>query len=177
VGGNQSFERLSTEGLQEQRRCPDLSYWPFRKGGEEEKPQAANVIAWADLLINELARGSSADSLRSYIKKLTKETWTYVNWLTHAKNAGNYDAEIAVAAVSHLLATLTAARLRWSHQGYGRCEQCGSYVVSGGQCQRCGWVDQDYKPPPVELSEEELVDGLATPCTPSSDISTFITPE
>jgi hypothetical protein len=43
------------------------------EGGE--KPQAANVIAWADLLINELARGSSADCLRSYLKKLTKETW------------------------------------------------------------------------------------------------------
>jgi hypothetical protein len=107
---------------------------------------------------------------------MTKETWTYVNWLTHAKNAGNDDAEIGIAAVSHLLATMTATILRWLRKGYGRCEQCGSYLVSGGQCQHCGWVDQGYEPPPaVELSEEELAARLATPCIPSSDISTFIT--
>jgi hypothetical protein len=33
---------------------------------------------------------------------MTRETWDYVNWLTHAKNAGNYDAEIGTAAVSHV---------------------------------------------------------------------------
>ena len=35
----------------------------------------------------------------------------------------------------------------------------------------------EEQPPPVELSEEELAARLATPCTPSFDISTFITPD
>lgn len=102
----------------------------------------------------------------------------YVNWLTHAKNAGNYDVEIGTTAVSHLLATVTAARLRCAQDAGRRCEECGSYLLAAAQCQRCGWIDADYEPPPVpELSDEDLASRLAEPCTPSSDISTFITPD
>jgi ribosomal protein S14 len=70
--------------------------------------------------------------LRGYVKKISRETWDYVNWLTHAKNAGNYDAEIGIAAVSHLLATVTAASLRRSQRGHRRCETCGSYSAAAG---------------------------------------------
>jgi ribosomal protein L37E len=141
-------------------------------------PKGSNVVGWAGLLADQLASGSSAEHLRSYLKKMAKETWDYVNWLTHAKNAGNYDAEIGTAAVSHFLATVTAARLRWGQQGHQRCEACGSYAVVEGQCQRCGWADPDYEPPQMrELPEEELAARLAEPCTPSSDISTLITPD
>lgn len=89
-------------------------------------PKSADVVAWTSLLADELALGSSGERLRSYLKKITRETWDYVNWLTHAKNAGNYDAEIGTAAVSHLLATVTAARLRWAQGGYRRCEECAA---------------------------------------------------
>jgi len=141
-------------------------------------PKGADVVGWTGLLADELARGPSAERLRSYLKKMTRETWGYVNWLTHAKNAGSYDAEIGVAAVSHLLATVTAARLRWGLRGNRRCEDCGSYSLVAGQCHRCGWVDPDYEPPVrEELSEQELASRLAEPCTPSSDISTFMTPD
>jgi hypothetical protein len=144
----------------------------------EPAPKAADVVGWTSLLADELAEGSSAEHLRSYLKKMTRETWDYVNWLTHAKNAANYDAEIGTAAASHLLATVTAARLRWAQQGHQRCEGCGSYSLTAGQCQRCGWVDPAYEPPPVEeLSEEELAARMAEPCTPSSDISTLVTPD
>jgi hypothetical protein len=139
-------------------------------------PKGADVVGWTNLLANELARGSSAERLRSYLKKLTRETWDYVNWLTHAKNAASDDAEIGVAAVSHFLATVTAARLRWSHQGHSRCEACGSYSMAGGHCQRCGWLDHEYEPRVLERpSEQELAARLAEPCTPSSDISTLMT--
>lgn len=141
-------------------------------------PRGSDVVGWTGLLADQLARGPSAERLRSYLKKMARETWDYVNWLTHAKNAANYDAEIGAAAVSHLLATVTAARLRWGQQGHQRCEVCGSYAVVGGQCQRCGWTNPDYEPPQIrQLSEEELAARLAEPCTPTSDISTFITPE
>lgn len=50
--------------------------------------------------------------LRSYLKKNAVETWEYVHWLTHAKNAIRLDAEIGLKAVEHLLGVFTAARLR-----------------------------------------------------------------
>lgn len=125
-----------------------------------------------------IAAGSSGEQLRSYVKKMAGETWDLVNKLTHAKNAGNYDAEVACAAVSHFLSTVTATRMRWEVGEPLRCASCGSYRVVVGSCVRCGWVDSDYEAPPaVEISEEELAPRLAEPCTPSSDISTFISPD
>lgn len=141
-----------------------------------EAPKAADVVGWSDLLANELAAGSSAEALRSYLKKLAKETWQYVNWLTHAKNARSDDAEFGLAAVSHMLASFTSARLRWGHEGHVRCAECGSYLVVGGRCQRCSWVDPDWKAPVLsQPRSEDRAARLARPCTPSSDISTLIT--
>ncbi|GAB3474267.1 hypothetical protein FB471_4868 [Amycolatopsis cihanbeyliensis] len=56
-------------------------------------PKTADVKGWTELLANRLAAGESAARLRSYLKKLAVETWEYVNWLTHAKNAVRMDAE------------------------------------------------------------------------------------
>jgi hypothetical protein len=108
------------------------------------------------------------------LKKLAAETWEYVNWLTHAKNAVRMDAEIGLKAVEHLLGMFTAARLRLGRASL-RCEQCGSYQLVAGECRHCGWVDPAYEPPQVrEWSEEERARRLAAPCVPSSDISTFM---
>ncbi len=99
------------------------------------------------------------------------ETWDYVNWLTHAKNAIRMDAEIGLKAVEHLLGVFTAARLRQAGVP-GRCTACGSYEVVGGVCRHCDWTDPSYEAPELpELSEEERARRLAEPCTPSSDIS------
>jgi hypothetical protein len=142
-----------------------------------EPPKGSDVVGWSNLLIQLLAPGSSCEQLRSYAKKLTRETWDYVNWLTHAKNTGSYDAEIGAAAVSHFLSTITALRMRWAVGDRIRCGACGSYRVEVGKCVRCGWSDPDYQPPlPREISEEELAARLEEPCTPSSDISTLISP-
>jgi hypothetical protein len=143
-----------------------------------EPPKKADVVGWSNLLIDRLASGSSREQLRSYLKKLIRETWDYVSKLTHAKNAVGYDAEIGTAAVSHFLSTVTAARVRWAAGDPQRCETCGSYRVATGTCLRCAWSDPDYQdPPPREIREEELAARLAEPCTPSSDISTFISPD
>ena len=40
---------------------------------------------------------------------MSDETWEYLGWLTHAKNAIRTDAEIGLKAVEHLLGTFTAA--------------------------------------------------------------------
>jgi hypothetical protein len=57
-------------------------------------PKASDFKGRVELLANDLAAGESAARLRSYLKKLAVETWEYVNWLTHAKNAVRMDAEI-----------------------------------------------------------------------------------
>jgi hypothetical protein len=143
-----------------------------------EAPKGANVVGWTNLLVQRLATGSSSQQLHSYVTKLVRETWDYVNKLTHAKNAGSYDAEIGAAAVSHFLSTITAVRMRWAAGDRQRCATCGSYRVAAGTCLRCGWSDPDFENPPrAEISEEELAARLAEPCTPSSDISTFISPD
>ena len=143
----------------------------------EEPPKRGNFKGWATLLANGLAAGRSAAELRSYLKKLAAETWDYVNGLTHNESAVRMDAEIGLKAVQHLLGTFTAARMRLG-QLATRCEECDSYRVIGGVCQHCEWVDPTYEPPDLPtISEEERAQRLAEPCTPSSDISTFMGPD
>jgi hypothetical protein len=139
-------------------------------------PKAADFKGWTELLANGLAAGKSATRLRSYLKKLAVETWEYINWLTHAKNAVRMDAEIGIKAVEHLLATFTAASLRSAH-AMRRCNECSSYEVVDGICRHCGWTDPSYEVPATrEWSEKERARRLSEPCTLTSDISTFITP-
>ncbi len=143
----------------------------------QSPPKAADVKAWTELLANALAPGDSAARLRSYLKKLSVETWDYVNWLTHAKNSVRMDAEIGLKQVEYLLGVFTAARLRLGRTP-SRCGDCGSYEVILGSCTHCGWDDPGYEPPAVaEWIDDERERRLAEPCTPSSDISTFISPD
>lgn len=142
----------------------------------KQRPKHADFRAWTELLANTLAAGASAAKLRSYLKKTAVETWEYVNWLTHAKNAVRMDAEIGLKVVEHLLGMFTAARLRIGRMNR-RCAERGSYELVAETCRHCGWVDPSYESPDVqEWSEAERARRLATPCVPSSDISTFMGP-
>jgi hypothetical protein len=143
----------------------------------ETAPKASDFRAWTELLANYLAGGDSSSRLRSCLKKSATEAWEYANWLTHAKNAGRMDAEIGLKLVEHLLGIFTAARLR-QNQKDTRCGTCGSYRVVAGACQHCDWVDPNYRLPKLRaISKRELAKSLAEPCTPSSDISTFLSPD
>ncbi|MBS1675970.1 MAG: hypothetical protein JST08_01165 [Actinobacteria bacterium] len=142
----------------------------------ETPPKAADVVGWTNLLVDALLPDRGQRQWRSYLRKTTRETWDYVNWLTHAKNARFEDAEFGIAAVEHLLTCATATFLRAARTSHRRCSECGSYAMGGERCRECGWTDPDYEEPPfVSLSQEELEERLAEPCTPSSDISTLIT--
>jgi ribosomal protein L37E len=144
---------------------------------DAQRPKDADFRAWTELLANTLAAGASAAKLRSYLKKAAVETWEYVNWLTHAKNAVRMDAAIGLKAVEHMLGTFTAARLRMGRTSQ-RCQRCGSYELVAGRCRHCGWADASYEPTEVrQWSEEERTRRLAEPCVPSSDISTFMGPD
>jgi hypothetical protein len=140
----------------------------------EESPKQADFKGWTELLANTLAGGDANAHLRSYLKKVSVETWAYVNWLTHAKNAIRMDAEIGLKMVEHLLGVFTAGRLRLG-QNRLRCTACGSYQLVGGTCENCGWVDEEY-----EAQESSVRRQRRRPkgdCVPPSDISTFISPE
>jgi hypothetical protein len=138
----------------------------------EASPKGADFKAWTELLANRLAEGEASAHLRSYLKKMSTETWEYVNWLTHAKNAMRMDAEIGLKAVEHLLGTFTAARMRLGRQN-PRCESCGSYQLVAGICEECGWADPEYEPPKTKVRRRRA----SGECIPSSDISTFIRPD
>lgn len=133
---------------------------------------------WLELFAAYIAPGSSANRLRGYLRDLATRTWDLAQNVTHSREAQHIDAEIAVAAVSHLLSTYTAAWMRWERQGHRRCIECGSYAVKDGACPQCGAMEPYTEAwAVVPLDDEERAARLATPCTPSSDISTFISPE
>lgn len=144
-----------------------------------DAPKAADVKAWLGLLAEHLAAGPTSAKLRSYLKTTGEQVWNYVNWLTHAKNAGHWDADIGIAITSHLLEMVTASTMRLGQTGpYRRCGECQSYELIAGECQNCGWIDSDYEAPMLSPpTDEELAERLSKPCTPSSDISTFMSPD
>lgn len=138
-------------------------------------PKSSDVVAWAQLFVNAIAPGASNGRLRQYLKVLVEPTWAYQQHLLHDKNATRLDAEIALQSVAHLVSCFTAAVLR-PHRQEQRCGKCDAYAVAGGRCPRCGWEDPDYSPTPAPARDEDAIAlALAEPCTPSSDISTFIT--
>jgi hypothetical protein len=58
-----------------------------------------------------------------------------------------------------------------------QCDQCGSCGVVSGICRHCGWTDPTYAPPATrEWSEDYRARRLSKPCTLTSDIATFATP-
>lgn len=144
-------------------------------GEGNERPKSSDVVAWASLFADSIAPASSNERLRGYLKALVQPTWDYQQQLLHDKSATRLDAEIGVQAVAHLLSSFTASVLR-HRQELARCGSCEGYSVAGGVCRRCGWEDPNYEPPTVRSrTDKEIAAALAEPCTPSSDLSTFLT--
>ncbi len=86
-----------------------------------ERPQDANFVAWAEILMDELCRGGNNKELRQYLKGTARNTWQLVNWLTHDRNANKTASFIAIHAcdcvVGHFLQILERDRA-------DRAEQC-----------------------------------------------------
>jgi hypothetical protein len=79
----------------------------------ETPPQWDNFTGWAELIAQAIAQGR----LRSYLIGVAKESWQYVNFLTHDQNANRFDAEIAIDVASNVLLTYGRAFLRWESAG------------------------------------------------------------
>lgn len=94
-----------------------------------ERPQDSNFVAWTDLLMDQLCKGSSSKELRQHLKSTAKEAWQLVNWLTHARNADNTASTIAIhscdTAVGHFLQILMRERTG----NPGECPLCKSRHV------------------------------------------------
>lgn len=79
--------------------------------------------------------------------------------------------------VEHLLGFFTAARLRLDPDARPLHDMRLVRLVAG-TCTHCDGTDPIYEPPrATEWSDEEGARRLAGPCAPSSDISTFTSPE
>jgi len=142
-----------------------------------EPPKASDVVGWVDLFVRAMTPGRSSARLRGYVTSLIQPTWDYQQHLLHSRNARRVDAEIGVAAVEHLVATITAVVMR-AGAPPARCGNCDGYGLVGGACRHCGWEDPDYSPPEIpRRSDMEIAAALTEPCTPSSEISTLLTVE
>jgi hypothetical protein len=65
-------------------------------------PKAADVPAWNEIIGNAVARGSSAEYVRGYLKTTAERAWRLANWLIHASDATRVDAELTLSATSHV---------------------------------------------------------------------------
>lgn len=119
----------------------------------QDAPQRANFVAWSELIAGTVARGESAERIRGYLKGIANPTWDLVNWLTHARNAGRLDAQMAVDATQNVLAAFGAALLRHERGTPDRCPNCKSYRITinfrpdldpdhayVNLCEGCGWI-------------------------------------
>lgn len=152
----------------------------------DEPPKIGDFVGWAERAAKVMASGSRNARLRSYLKKTSKETWQYVTWLTHAREATPQEAQIAVEAAATCISALGRAMLLWRHGAPARCPSCGSYRLTRVYrpepfvvCQACEW---EQEAPGGDLRGDEAADALdpASPegeCVPSSDISTTLTLE
>lgn len=79
-----------------------------------DRPQDANFIAWSELLMNTLCPGASNKEIRQYLKGIAKDSWQFVNWLTHHRNADATACSIGIhgcdTVVGHFIQILERAK-------------------------------------------------------------------
>jgi hypothetical protein len=120
----------------------------------QKAPKAGDFLQWAELIANTIARGSSAEEIRGYLKSMSKSTWQLVNWLTHSSNAVLFDGMLAVDAVEMLLSVFGTILIRYKTGIPNKCPNCSSYrLISDYRpdlkidppyvilCETCGWTD------------------------------------
>lgn len=96
----------------------------------DDLPKAADFVAWIDRIANVLAPGGSAEYVCGYLKATAERAWRLVNWLTHANNATRHDADLALAATSHVINNYASWVLRRKVAAPQRCGRCKSYRIT-----------------------------------------------
>jgi hypothetical protein len=135
----------------------------------QEPPKTGDFVHWSEYLSQYIASGQSRARLRSYIQSSLAETWRYVNWLTHARNATRFDADLALRMVNDNMGLTSLVLIRSERAVPGRCPMCGSYqlysdfrieLMEAGVddpyvtlCESCGWEDDEDSEPDGELQQ------------------------
>lgn len=118
-------------------------------GEVPQPPKVADFKGWGAIYAERLSR----DRVRNYVKAIVEKTWDLTVALQHNSNATPFDADLALEATAHVIATL--ARLV-SHHLSGdpeRCPKCESYRIdediehdperagfdASSVCAACGW--------------------------------------
>ena len=103
-----------------------------------DRPKRGDFKAWADVAAGSLAAGSETKYLRALLKATSEKTWAYVNWLTHARRATEFDARVACGMTSQITEAFVTAVTRWRLGAPERCPACGSYQL------RLDYIDDEW---------------------------------
>lgn len=116
------------------RECLLALVRELSEGGDFDEgvdlPEKSNFKAWAERIAGAIASGGSAERARSYLKKISDETWQLTNWLTHAANATRSDALLALSATENVIASFVPMVLRAKIDAPERCGRCKSYRLA-----------------------------------------------
>lgn len=144
-----------------------------------------DFVGWAEAAAAYLVGGQRRKRLRSYLRALAKETWQYVNWLTHDHHGNQDDAAAGARMAQHVVMEFADALLNYDKPALTACPACGSrrmssdsdYCDDGFQvtelCEACNWrSDPTWSDYPSRRQDPELateVIEVLGPCTPGSD--------
>lgn len=117
-----------------------------------EIPKAADFVGWFSLIAQHFSRGSRNEHVRSYLMTTSKETWQFVNWLTHTSKASLHEAHLALDATSNLLGMTSLVVIHAESEAPQTCPACNSYRIVAvykpdlgldppyvSLCESCGW--------------------------------------
>lgn len=140
------------------RRLPTIANDPELKD--------ADFKGWYARVADALCPGSTNAPLRTFLKHTSKETWDFVAWLVHYKEADKTAATIALESCFALLGHTMQAIERASAAFADRCPSCRSrnirshfdpFLGADGEyyftCGVCGWSSHPGEADEADASE------------------------
>lgn len=127
-------------------------------------PKKSDFRAWSVMIADAILPGSSHQERRGILKTLADSTWSFSNWLTHARQSHFHDAEAAINSTDLTLSLFATAFIRYLRGVPDCCPSCGSQRLSPERgihssehevlyerpvCKKCGWTGNPVvvKPP------------------------------
>jgi predicted RNA-binding Zn-ribbon protein involved in translation (DUF1610 family) len=133
----------------------------------------SDFLAWTEVIADVALAGASQKERRQLLKSSAKQSWQFVNWLTHARGSHFHDAEAALEATKQTLGLFTTACIRHLRGVPDACPACGSQRLAPERghpstkpntvyerpiCRACGWAGK-----PVEVRIESRVSRTKKP--------------
>lgn len=128
-------------------------YVPLREG--VEAPKKANFKEWVTELSASLIPGASSKPVRKNVRETAIQGWDLANWLTHARNADEMSALIAMQSLDMMVGNFLFCLFRYEAEEAESCPICSSrnirshFDINLGEdgeyfssCGVCGWDDR-----------------------------------